>query len=373
MKKLHTRILAFALATLMLALTGCGAAQPVTDPNTEQTAESTGATNDFSTPLAGAAITLKLGHPDNESSLLNTWNAYAVSFKNSLEKYSGGTMTVAIYANDSLGDNTSVVEQCSQGSVDIALSSATGTLAGWVPNVSIFDIPYVVGDMEVNNLVLEGALLDAINEELRPASGMTLLSAIQTGFRNLDTWNAPIRSPEEMKGLKFRLQEIDSHIAMAEAWGAIPTTVSFSELYSAIQTNVIDAAENCNYTLFMKRLEEVTKYITDTQHLANVCCALISNKTMDKLSAEQQGWILKAAGDARIATIGAVTLNDVNITAALNAAGVQLVSLSDAERAAFKDACYESCKSLIVGNKVSQEFYDLYMAEYAKAAAVLGK
>ena len=332
-----------------------------------------GSTNDAPPqPLSGAKITLRVSHPESDTNMLNTWNCYARVFKNSIEVYSGGEITCAIYPNDQLGDLTSCIEQCSQGTLDICLSPGSGNLATWVPDLACFDIPYLIDDTDTANLVLQGPVVDMINEQLAPKANMKLMSIFTTGFRNIDSYTKPIHKVEDMKGLKFRLQNIDAHIAMGEAWGAVPTTVAFSELYSAASTGVIDASDNCNYTLFMKNLEEVTKYITDTAHVANVVSTMISTKTLDKLTPDQQNMIFQAAADARRATIGVVQASNVYNTQKLLDAGVELISLTPAERQEFRDACFDYVCDKILPT-VDEGFYNNFLESYEAAKTALGK
>lgn len=393
MKNTKTKKLVALLLTMVLAcslLAGCGVVQnqpatPSTSTSTDSTPETAApaqATGTSSVPipnstqdnahLDGAKIILKVAYPDTDTNILNTWHVFARTLKNSLEVYSGGEISCDLYPNDQLGDLTSCLEQCSQGTLDVALSAATGNLASWVPDISAFDIAYLVDDYDTINLVLQGKMLDLINEQLEPAANMKLAAAMCTGFRNLDTYNKPVRTVADMKGLKFRLQSIDAHVAIAEAWGAVPTTVAFSELYSAASTGLMDASENCNYTLFMKNLEEVTKYITDTQHLANICGCMISTKTLDKLTDAQKEILDKSVADARRATIGAVQTMNLSYNQRLADAGVEMISLTDAERQEFKDACFDYCCQKVLPT-IDPEFYATYQEEYAAAKAILGK
>ena len=373
MKKIGSRILAAALAAVMaLAMTACSSITPNAGSATTTTLGGTDASSAPATPLAGASVVLKVSHPDNDTSMLgNTWNCYARTFKNSLEIYSNGEMTCEIFPNDQLGDLTSCMEQCSQGVVDVCLSPATGNLASWIPNINVFDIPYIVGNMDACNLVCEGDIYRELSDQLHDVAHMRLLSMFQTGFRNIDTWTSPVRSVDDLAGMKLRIQEIDSHITMASAWKAVPTTVSFSELYSAATTGVIDGFENCNYALFMKNLYETVNYITETQHLANVCCTLISSAVYDNLTPEQQTAVDRAAADARRATIGVVSANNVNIMSTLQEKGTEIITLSDEEKAAFKDACYEPCKEAVL-KLVDEDFYNRFLESYAEAEKILG-
>jgi tripartite ATP-independent transporter DctP family solute receptor len=380
MKRLISLLMALAMTAAIL--TGCGV---VTTKPTEGTgAGSAGSSSGASTttsdntstpaqPLEGASLVLKMSHGDNDTSMLeNTWNCYARVFKKSLELYSGGEITLDIYPNDQLGSTTSCLEQCSQGSLDIALSASVGALAGWIPNASVFDIPYLIGDMDVCNLVCQGEVLNDLSTGLQKTAHMRLLSMMQTDFRNLDTWKAPVHTVSDLKGLKMRVQEIDPHIAMVKAWGAVPTTVAFTELYSAASTGVIDCFENCNYTLFMNNLYETVKYITETKHVANVCICAMNEQSWEKLTPEQQDIITRATADARRATIGVVAASNVNRINELESDGIQIISLTDDERAEFKNACFESAKASAM-KKIDADFYNKFVEEYDAAAKIMGK
>ncbi|WP_293008842.1 MULTISPECIES: TRAP transporter substrate-binding protein [unclassified Oscillibacter] len=371
MKKRPLSILAMLLIATLL--TGCGIVQntpTVGGPSTADGATAIGDTQ--SLPLAGASIVLKISHTDNDASMLsNTWNCYARTFKSFLETYSGGEMSAEIFPNSQLGDETSCVEQCSQGSIDIVLGAASGNLASWVPDFNVFDIPYLVDNLDAFNLVCQGTLLDELNTQLGAAGNMRVLSLMATGFRNLDTWNKRVESVNDLRGMKIRVQSIDAHTTMIKAWGAMPTTVSFSELYSAASTGVIDAFENPNYTLFMNNLYEAVNYVTQTNHLANTSMCLISGKTFDNLTAEQQRWVQKAAAEARRAAIGVVSANNVNVLANLKESGVEIISLSDEQLAEFRDACYETCKETVL-QTVDAGFYQKFQDSYASAEKLLG-
>lgn len=378
MKKFMSLMMALAMTLVLLAGCGVVTTQP-SDANNDtssDTPETAAPSSEVTAPaqaLEGASLVLRLSHGDNDTSMLeNTWNCYARVFKKSLELYSGGEITLDIYPNDQLGGTTSCLEQCSQGTLDIALSASVGALAGWVPNVAVFDIPYLIDDMDVCNMVCQGEVLDALSEDLQASANMRLLSMMQTDFRNLDSWKAPIRSVSDMAGLKMRVQEIDPHIAMVESWGAVPATVAFTELYSAASTGVIDCYENCNYTLFMNNLYETVNYITETRHAANVCVCVMNQDSWEKLTPEQQDIITRATADARRATTGIVAAANVSRLNQLESSGIEIIPLTDEERAEFKDACFEKAKASVM-NKIDSDFYDRFMTEYAAAADIMGR
>ena len=375
-RSLHTSLFASFLAASLL-LSGCGVVQqePAATAgagNVEAAAVAAIASNP-ATPLEGASIVLRVAHPDNDTSILEqSWNCYARTFKSSVELYSGGEMTCEIFPNNQLGDATSCMEQCAQGTLDVCMSLSTGSLAGWIPNISVFDIPYIVDDIDAANLLCEGPILEELNSDLEQKGNLHIMSMMQTGFRNLDTMSKKVTTVEDLAGLKLRLQEIDAQIAMAEAWKAVPTTVAFSELYSAASTGVIDGFDNCNHILLLNSLYETVKYVTETQHLANVVVALISNETYSSLTPEQQDVIDRAADDARRATIGVVTANNINVIDTLQSNGVEIISLTDEERAVFKDACFDQSKESVL-SMVDAGFYQRFTDAYASAKEMLGR
>lgn len=375
-RSLHPSLFASFLAASLL-LSGCGVVQqePAATAgagNVEAAAVAAIASNP-ATPLEGASIVLRVAHPDNDTSILEqSWNCYARTFKSSVELYSGGEMTCEIFPNNQLGDATSCMEQCAQGTLDVCMSLSTGSLAGWIPNISVFDIPYIVDDIDAANLLCEGPILEELNSDLEQKGNLHIMSMMQTGFRNLDTMSKKVTTVEDLAGLKLRLQEIDAQIAMAEAWKAVPTTVAFSELYSAASTGVIDGFDNCNHILLLNSLYETVKYVTETQHLANVVVALISNETYSSLTPEQQDVIDRAADDARRATIGVVTANNINVIDTLQSNGVEIISLTDEERAAFKDACFDQSKESVL-SMVDAGFYQRFTDAYASAKEMLGR
>lgn len=372
MKKQIALVLTLAMACAVL--NGCGVVttQPAATPDSTTEKGRADSANTSPVPLEGASIVLKVAHPDNDTSMLEqSWNCYARTFKSSLELYSGGEMTCEIYPNNQLGDASSCMEQCAQGTLDVCMSLSTGSLAGWIPNVSVFDIPYVVDNLDACNLLCEGPIFRELNQSLEEAAGMHIMSMMQTGFRNIDTMSKQITGVEDLKGMKFRLQEVDAQIAMAKAWGAIPTSVSFSELYSAASTGMIDGFDNCNHILFLNNLYETVDYVTETQHLANVVVALMSSKTYDGLTPEQRSAVDRASADARRATLGVVAANNVSVTSRLQENGIEILSLTDEERQAFKDACFDASKESVL-NVIDKDFYDRFTAAYRDAETLLG-
>ena len=122
----------------------------------------------------------------------------------------------------------------------------------------------------------------------------------------------------------------------------------------------------------MNNLYETVNYITETKHAANVCVCVMNQDSWEELTAEQQDIINRAADDARRATSGVVQANNINNLNELEASGVEIISLTADERAAFADVAYEAGKASVI-NKIDPEFFALFENAYAEAEALLGR
>jgi len=378
MKKFRIVMVTALVTVACLLMSSCNvvteppASSGAADAGSKVTASTLFVNGGTDTPLKGASVVLKMGHCDANVSLLEyPWNCYSRVFKNSLEIYTNGEVTCQIFPADQLGDLTSGLEQCVAGTLDVMASIPTGNFGVWESNISVFDIPYITSNLDVANLVCQGPVFRELRDSISEKAGITLLSICATAYRDLQSCKTPVKTPDDLYGMKFRTQQVGSHIAMAKAWGSIPSVVAWSELYSAASTGVIDAFENPDYAVLQNSLFEVVKYYTQTRHLVNTIGVVINTERFNSLTDTQQEAVLRAADDARRATLGTVAANQLNTIGKLQAAGIEIIGLTAEERKAFKDACYDEAKGVIL-DKVDPDFYQLFLDEYAKAEETLG-
>lgn len=248
----------------------------------------------FGASLALAApVTLKLGHIAEPE---NPYGQGADHFANLVEERTNGEVEIKVYPSSQLGNQRDLVEGLTFGTVDMTLTG-TAVLGNFVPEVAVFDLPFIFRDVQHAYKALDTVGMDLCKKG--EARGMITLAIWENGVRHMTNNVRPIKTPEDMKGLKFRVMEQPVYIEMMKALGASPTPMAMSELYTALQKGVIDGQENPLAHIATKHFYEVQKYLSLTGHTYASEPVLISTIAWKKLSPEQQRIVRKAAEDTR--------------------------------------------------------------------------
>jgi tripartite ATP-independent transporter DctP family solute receptor len=208
---------------------------------------------------------------------------------------SDGRITVDVFPSAQLGEEAAVLEQVQLGAIEFTRTSAS-PLAEFSKPMGVFNLPYIFESEEHKWKFLESeegqALLDSLEE-----ARMHGLAYYDSGARNFYT-KEEVRTPEDMKGLKIRVQKSEINVALMKALGASATPMDFGEVYSALQTGVIDGAEN-NWPSYESTSHyEVANNYTINEHTRVPEVLLASQQTWDSLSPEDQELIQKAAQDS---------------------------------------------------------------------------
>ena len=240
-------------------------------------------------------IEMKLGHFAADS---HPGNLAAKMFADGVEKRTNGKIKVTIYPNNALGSPPEVLEQNILGAVDMSLPTQ-GQLGKYSKKFNCVMLPFMFANYAHADKVLDGKFIEWAVPDLEKA-GLVFLSNWEWGFRNLTNNKHPVNKPEDVKGLKVRTPpELPTQAAM-EALGAVVATINFNELQMALKQGVVDGQENPVAVIYSNKLNEAQKYLAMTGHNYNTMVHVISKKTWDKLTTEQQ-MIVKAesqkAGD----------------------------------------------------------------------------
>lgn len=243
---------------------------------------------------AGAAkpVTLKLGHIQSDQ---DVWHKAAVFFAQKVEEKTGGTVKVEVYPNSTIGNDRDMAEGLQLGSVDFALIA--GVLGNFEPSLQILELPYLIENEQHLRNVVYGPIGEELFARLLKSSNIRGLTYWERGPRHI-TSNFPINSIADVKGFKMRLPEIPAMLAYWRAAGANPTPMAWGEVYSALQQKVIDGQENPVPYIHSSRLEEVQSYIAMTAHKYEYVTISMSNKTYEKLTADQQKAVYAAAAES---------------------------------------------------------------------------
>ncbi|GAA1490093.1 TRAP transporter substrate-binding protein [Brachybacterium sacelli] len=217
-----------------------------------------------------------------------------VSFGERLAEATDGRYGARVYANNSLGDQQETVQLVSDGAIDLAVISGTqieNSSARFLP----MNLPGVFDDIDhQNRVMLDDSIVGELFASLEPQMRLTVLGGYTQGSRHLYTAQGPIASPEDLAGLKIRVQESEVFLRLIENLGGVPTPLAYSEVYTALQAGVLDGAENNEISYVTQRHYEVAKHFTMTNHLVGFDFLLASTDLLEEMS-EQDARLLKDA------------------------------------------------------------------------------
>ena len=237
-----------------------------------------------------------IGATDAADPELNPIYKGELLFKNYVEGESQGRITVKIVPGGALGDATSIFKQVMNGTIQGTLNPSEGVIAQFYNPIQAVGIPYLVSDMQVGYELLDSPFFGELWDDMRKELGVVTLSAIENnGLRHLTNNIRPIKSPEDVKGLKIRTMQIPAHMKMMEALGAHPTPISWAELYTSLQTNVVDGEENSLVAINIGKLQEVQKYLSMDGHLFGVIPFLVNEKWYNNLPSDLQKVLKRGA------------------------------------------------------------------------------
>lgn len=247
---------------------------------------------------AGAAaaekVTLKLAHNLERSHVVH--QAFEEMAKE-VKQLSDGKMTIRIYPSSQMGSARETMELLQNGALDMTKGSASD-LESFDNVYAIYNLPFLFKDQAHFNKVVFGDVGKEIMDSTKE-KGFFALSAYVAGTRSFYA-QKPITKPEDLKGLKIRVQASPTTIKMIELMGGSPTPISFGEVYTAMQQGVVDGAENNVPSWVQTRHIEIAKVFSEDEHASIPDFLVISTKTWNKLTPEQQQILAKAASDSQV-------------------------------------------------------------------------
>ncbi|MGA6924949.1 MAG: TRAP transporter substrate-binding protein [Desulfosarcina sp.] len=245
-------------------------------------------------PTGFAKTILKLGTSTQPTHI---YNLAAEHFGKMVADKSGGDIEVQVFPAAQLGSERDMVEGLQLGSLEMTLTS-TGPMGNFVPQVKLFNLPFLFKDRESCYRVLDGEIGTGIADRFVKV-GIRSLGWYENGFRNITNSERPIKAPADMNGIKIRVMEDDVFILTMKALGASPLPMAFGELYTALEQQTVDAQENPLAVIHSSRFFEVQDYLAMTGHFYSPAVLLISEMTWQSLTPEQQTLIADAATQSR--------------------------------------------------------------------------
>jgi len=236
---------------------------------------------------------LKLGHVTPKE---GTYQLGGEFFAKRIAELTNGRVKVDVYPASMLGDEDDMVEGLQMGTIDMCVS-APAKMSGFVPKVEIWGLPFLFRDVDHKNKVVNGPVGRAIIEEIESRTKIKVLGYWQSGIRYLFNSKKPVKTPEDLAGMKVRVMPGPVEIATWKGLGALPTPIAYAELYQALKQGVVDAAENDPANIIGMKFYEPCPNLSTTEHSIAVRYFLMSKKTWEKFPKDIQDTVIKAAKD----------------------------------------------------------------------------
>ncbi|WP_051297790.1 DctP family TRAP transporter solute-binding subunit [Brevibacterium album] len=333
---------ALAAGASALALSGCSLMQPVDISGFAAEAPDPDAT------VVRLANVYEPGHPANTCGTATM-----------REELAQDGIDLKVYPAAQLGGEPEIIEQVATGALDIGISGGS-FFGAWYPDAEVVDGAFLVDNSREYDRATRGPLLTRLYDDMAEETGLRVFSSWYYGARNV-TANKPVRSPEDLRGLKIRTPDAALYLETIRALGGTATPMALSEVYLGLQQGAIDAQENPIPTIASNKFEEVQSTVSITRHMVQGVQLVTSENFMEGLSEGERTAVLEAADAARLANLKCIEDEEREILEQWRAEGtIEIVEDIDAE--AFRQGVKENLLP-------AKEWGDLYLEVQEEIAA----
>jgi len=255
-------------------------------------------------------------------------------FADRLAAKSGGKLTARVYASGSLGNDLSMTSALRGGTLEMTIPDSS-TLVSLVKPFGVLNLPMTFNNEKEADAVLDGPFGQKLLAKL-PEKGLIGLGYWENGFRHVTNSRRPVQRADDLGGLKLRVIQSPLFLETFNALGANATPMPFTELYTAMEQAAVDGQENPPATILASKFYEVQKHLVLSRHMYSAWVLLMSKKTWDGLSAEEQKIVQDAAKEATLYERKTIRAFSDTALADLKKAGMQITELPPAEQARMR-------------------------------------
>lgn len=273
----------------------------------------------LATPALAQTMKLRLAHSGAES---ETQHLAALEFARQVKARTNGAIEVQVYGSSTLGNDNTAIASVRGGTIDLT-TSGTPYYTGMVGRMNVLDLPYMFTSTEQAYKVLDGPIGRGLLDELG-THGMKGLAYWEVGFRSLTNSRHPVRTPDDVKGLKVRTTPNPAHIKAFQLMGAAPTPMPLAEVFGALESKAVDGQENPVNIVRNNKFYEVQKYMSLTRHAYTAMPVVMNKKKFDGLKPEQQQALIEAAQAAGTYQRDLIKKNEAADIAFLRSQGMQV-------------------------------------------------
>jgi tripartite ATP-independent transporter DctP family solute receptor len=304
----------------------------------------------FAALPAVAQTEIKLGHVGEPGSL---FQKSADEFAKRANAKLAGKAKVVVYGSSQLGGDKEMIQKLKLGTLDMAIPSTV--MSSEVDLFGIFEMPYIVKDRDHMKRIEK----EIFWSQLEPAAekkGLRILAVWENGVRHITNSKRPIKVPADLQGIKLRVPEGKWRVKMFAAYGANPSPMKFSEVFTALQTGVMDGEENPLTQIYSAKFQEVQKYLSLSGHVYTPAYLTVGMKRYDALPADVRKILDDTAKETQAYVYEVAAKDDEDLLGKLKAAGMQV---NDVDKDAFVAA--------------SKSIYDEFGKEVPGAKALIDR
>ncbi len=280
----------------------------------------------FAAGGALAQMELKFGHVGNPGSL---FQKSADEFAKRANAKLGGKAKVSVFGASQLGNDRELLQKLKLGTVDFALPSTV--MSSEADVFGMFEMPYLVKDRDhmkrIEKEIFWSSLEPAVEKK-----GLKVIAVWENGYRHITNNKRPINVPKDLDGLKLRTPKGKWRVKMFQAYGANPSPLAFSEVFTALKTGVYDGQENPYSQIYSGKFHEVQKYLSITGHVYTPAYVTVGAKRWASLPADVRSALESAAKETQAFVYKTAAGDEAELLGKIKAAGVQV---NNADKNAF--------------------------------------
>jgi tripartite ATP-independent transporter DctP family solute receptor len=269
-------------------------------------------------PAAFAQTEIKLGHVGEPGSI----------FQKSADEYAkranaklGTKAKVVVYGSSQLGGDKEMLQKVKLGTVDMAVPSTV--MSSEADMFGVFEMPYLVKDRAHMAKIEKEVFWPKIAPEAEK-KGLKVIAVWENGYRHVTNSKRPVNVPDDLKGIKLRVPEGKWRVKMFQAYGANPSPMKFSEVFTALQTGVMDGQENPFTQIYSAKFQEVQKYLSLTGHVYTPAYVVVGTKKWESLPADVRKVLEDTAKETQAFVYSTAEKDENDLLAKLKSAGMQV-------------------------------------------------
>ena len=298
-----------------------------------------------SSAFAFAQTEIKLGHVGEPGSI---FQKSSDEFAKQANAKLGNKAKVVVYGSSQLGGDKELLQKVKLGTVDMAVPSTV--MSSEADMFGVFEMPYLVKDRTHMAKIEKELFWPKIAPEAEK-KGLKVLAVWENGYRHITNSKRPINTPPDLQGIKLRVPDGKWRVKMFQAYGANPSPMKFSEVFTALQTGVMDGQENPFTQIYSAKFQEVQKYLSLTGHVYTPAYLVVGTKKWETLPADIRKVLEDTAKETQAFVYSTAEKDDNDLLGKLKAAGMQVNTPNKDAFIAASKPVYEEFAKEVPGSK----------------------